>query len=114
MITVPPIKCQGIKTKLVPAIRACLVDPVNGRWIEPFCGSGVVALNVLPERAILADTNRYIIGLYQAIQSGEITPPMVRSFLEQEGETLSKRGADYYYEVRSRFNVQASSLDFLL
>jgi DNA adenine methylase len=40
-VIVPPIKCQGIKTKLVSLIKS-LADQQNfDRWIEPFCGSGV-------------------------------------------------------------------------
>lgn len=52
---VPPIKCQGIKTKLVPWIKAIVPDDFDGRWIEPFMGSGVVAFNLRPKRALLAD-----------------------------------------------------------
>ena len=43
-IMVPPIKSQGIKTKLVPWIKA-LIPEAKGRWIEPFMGTGVVAFN---------------------------------------------------------------------
>jgi hypothetical protein len=38
---VPPIKCQGIKTKLVPWIGAVKPSTLNGTWIEPFMGSRV-------------------------------------------------------------------------
>ncbi|MDQ3816006.1 MAG: Dam family site-specific DNA-(adenine-N6)-methyltransferase [Armatimonadota bacterium] len=114
-VGVPPIKCQGIKTKLVGFIfRSIKWDGlVGGRWIEPFLGSGVVALNLAPERAWLADTNRHIIGFYQAIQSGEMTPSNVREFLTGEGRKLQTDGADYYYEVRRRFNEKGSPFDFL-
>ena len=44
-IKVPPIKCQGIKTKLVPWIKSIVPTDIEGRWIEPFMGSGVVAFN---------------------------------------------------------------------
>lgn len=64
---VPPIKCQGIKTKLVPKITNCLPEDIVGWWIEPFCGSCVVALNVQPQHAILTDTNHHIIAFYRAI-----------------------------------------------
>ena len=112
---VPPIKCQVIKTKLVPPIRALVGEAVSGpgRWIEPFCGSGVVAFNLRPERALLSDTNRHIIGFYQAVQSGEITPGGVTGFLQDEGRKLSERGEGHYYAVRERFNKTGSPLDFL-
>ncbi|MGH2494211.1 MAG: DNA adenine methylase [Ktedonobacteraceae bacterium] len=110
---VPPIKCQGIKTKIVPIINGSVPQSVQGRWIEPFCGSCVVALNVKPERALLTDTNTHIIALYKRIQEGIITPEIVRSFLVREGEKLSELGEKHYYEVRHRFNETHDSLDFL-
>ena len=110
-----PIKCQGIKTRLVPFIFKNIrwTPTDDARWIEPFSGSCVVALNLAPRRALLADTNRHIIAFYKAIQSGELTREGAREFLTFEGERLAKRGADYYYEVRERFNRHGSSLDFL-
>lgn len=112
-VIVPPIKCQGIKTKLVPTIQACLPTHIHGTWIEPFCGSCVMVLNVRPERALLTDTNRHMIKFYRGIQYGEITASNVRDFLEQEGQTLSRDGEEYYYRVRARFNATHHPLDFL-
>ena len=60
-VQVPPIKCQGIKTKLVPMILRRIDRDPEGVWVEPFLGSGVVALNVAPKRALLADTNPHLI-----------------------------------------------------
>jgi DNA adenine methylase len=48
---VPPIKCQGIKTKLAGEIKRLAQVQEFDRWVEPFCGSCVVALNVQPKRA---------------------------------------------------------------
>lgn len=110
---VPPIKCQGIKTKLVPAIQALVGETITGRWIEPFCGSGVVAFNLRPERALLTDINPHIIAFYQAIQSGDITPSSVARYLEEEGGTLRAQGESHYYAVRDRFNEAHHPLDFL-
>ncbi len=57
-VLVPPIKCQGIKTKLVPWIKAIIPADFDGRWNEPFMRSGVVVFNVRPRNALLADSNR--------------------------------------------------------
>jgi DNA adenine methylase len=113
MPAVPPIKCQGIKTKIIAFIQECVPQPLAGCWIEPFCGSCVVALNMLPERALLSDTNRHIIQFYRHIQAGIITPGSVRAYLEHANGQLRQHGEDYYYEVRSRFNREGDSLDFL-
>ena len=110
---VPPIKIQGIKTKIVPKIHDAIEWDGRGRWIEPFLGSGVVLFNVLPERASVSDINPHIINFYRGIQSGDITALIVREYLEEEGHTLSKLGEEHYYAIRERFNKHHSSLDFL-
>jgi DNA adenine methylase len=114
-IKTPPLKCQGIKTKLVRFLLENIQwdDQGKGRWIEPFAGSGVVAFNLAPERALLADTNQHIISLYQAIQRGTINKTSVRAFLEREGGKLEQEGASFYYKVRERFNEYGHPLDFL-
>ena len=70
-VIIPPIKSQGIKTKLVPWIMDVvnIVQP-KGRWIEPFLGTGVVAFNSGFKEAILNDTNPHIINFYKGIQTG--------------------------------------------
>lgn len=110
---VPPIKCQGIKTKLVSEIANLVGEMPIGRWIEPFCGSAVVALNLRPKRALLCDSNIHIIQFYKDIQSGFLTPSIVREFLSEQGVKLLSLGEDFYYEVRERFNNAPNSLDFL-
>jgi len=76
-------------------------------------GSGVVGFNMRPQRAIFSDSNPHLINFYAAIKAGHITPKNARNFLEQEGQKLSQIGADYYYEVRERFNRQQDPFDFL-
>lgn len=57
----PPIKSQGIKTKLAPFVMENIKWNGKGRWVEPFLGSGAVLLNAQPERALVSDTNKHII-----------------------------------------------------
>lgn len=113
---VPPIKIQGIKTKLVPFIAESIKWDGKGVYFEPFMGSGVVGFNLEPQRAIFSDTNPYIIQFYKDIQSGKITSEIARDYLESEAIRLASTPADkssYYYEVRDRFNDTHNSLDFL-
>jgi len=112
-IFVPPIKCQGIKTKLVNWIKDNLSDLKYNTWFEPFMGSGVVGFNIRPKKAIFSDINPHLINFYNAIKEGNITPATARIFLEIEGLKLSKGGQKYYNEVRERFNSTFNSLDFL-
>ncbi len=110
---IPPIKCQGIKSKLVGFILENVQWNGRGRWVEPFLGSGVVLFSVQPKRAVASDINPHIIAFYQQIYNGSLTPAMVREHLTREGKQLLAEGEAYYYEVRNRFNKKANPLDFL-
>lgn len=112
-IYVPPIKSQGIKTKLVPWINSIIPEPFDNTWIEPFMGTGVVAFNVVPKKAILCDTNPHLINFYKAIQNKEITPTLAKEFLKEEGSLLLSKGEEHFYSIRERFNKNHSPLDFL-
>lgn len=114
-VITPPIKSQGIKTKLVPWISQILPSE-NGRWIEPFLGTGVVAFNMRFRLAILNDTNPHIIQLYKEIQEGLISPNIVKAYLEKEGEKLSSapnKGYEHFTFIKNRFNEKPNSLDFI-
>ncbi|GAA8269880.1 hypothetical protein HpNP113_10010 [Helicobacter pylori] len=97
---IPPIKSQGIKTKLVDWIKGISKKVAFERWVEPFMGTGVVAFNIQPKRALLCDSNPHLIHFYQAIQDEKITPNIVREFLNEEGLKLLQSNGEYYYEVR--------------
>lgn len=114
-VITPPIKSQGIKTKLVPAIMN-IVPNFSGRWIEPFLGTGVVAFNSGAKSAVLSDINPHIINFYKKLQSGEIDSIKIQKFLFDEGQNLKNAGENaggYYKKIRSRFNSNFDSLDFL-
>ena len=114
-IITPPIKSQGIKTKLVEWIFD-LAPKDYDRWIEPFLGTGVVAFNSSAPRAILSDTNPHIINFYKGIQQKTITSGLMREYLEKEGRLLSlaaNNGYEHYLFVRERFNKEHSPYDFI-
>lgn len=112
-VYVPPIKTQGIKTKLVPHIQTILPNDITGKWVEPFMGSGVVGFNLAGSEAEFSDSNPHIINFYQAIKNRSIDPLIVREYLEYEGSILLEKGEDHYYDIRERFNTDAAPLDFL-
>ena len=112
-IFIPPIKIQGIKTKLVSVIKENVILDIGTTWVEPFMGSGVVGFNIAPNKAIFSDTNPYTIEFYNKIKNGNINSYKVRAFLENEGKKLEEKDDEYYYEVRERFNREHNVLDFL-
>lgn len=112
-IFVPPIKSQGIKTKLVEWISENVKETKFDRWVEPFMGTGVVAFNIQPERALLCDSNPHLINFYTALQNKEITSRKVKQFLTKEGGKLLETEGNHYYTIRKRFNELQNPLDFL-
>lgn len=112
-VYVPPIKIQGIKTKIVPLIKENVYLTEESTWYEPFMGSGVVGLNVAPRKAYFSDTNPYVVALYNSIKEKRITSYIVREFLEQEGAQLREKDEEHYYFIRDRFNEKHDPLDFL-
>ena len=120
-IVIPPIKSQGIKTKLVPWINDIIsksgLDQAKANWIEPFFGTGVVGLNATVGGVrYVGDSNPHIINLYNGILHGDITSGNVRQYLEREGELLSQAGENgyaHYRKIKDRFNSEFGSFDFL-
>ena len=112
-VHIPPIKSQGIKTKLVPWINRLVPDDFTGVWLEPFMGTGVVGFNVAPQRALLADSNPHLINFYTAVSTQTITPAIVRHYLTEEGARLQEIGESHYYAICERFNQKYNPLDFL-
>lgn len=111
----PPVKSHGIKTKLIPDIVDLInnVRNENSIYVEPFLGTGIVALNVGMQKSILSDVNVHVINLYKKISSGEINSNNVREYFEIEGDMLRNGGQEYYNEVRKRFNETHNLFDFL-
>lgn len=119
-VIIPPIKSQGIKTKLVPWINDLIYksgESLSGNWIEPFFGTGVVGINSpLNGRHIAGDTNPYIIAFYQDLKDGTIDEYKMRGYLEKESKLLSiadENGYAHYREVKDRFNREHSPYDFI-
>ena len=113
LVKTPPIKCQGIKTKSVKFISSNIRWDGNGKWVEPFLGSGVVLFNIAPRHVVASDLNEHIINFYKSIQDHDIDHKIVRDFLEWEGKRLEDRDGEIYYEIRDRFNKKHDPLDIL-
>ena len=112
-IFVPPLKSQGIKTKLTEWIHS-KVEPLKyERWVEPFMGTGVVAFNIRPQKALLCDSNPHIINFYNSLKNKEINSKLVKQHLIKEGKKLLNSEGKHYYEIRNRFNEKGSPLDFI-
>ncbi|MEJ7598626.1 MAG: DNA adenine methylase [Kofleriaceae bacterium] len=96
----PIIKWVGGKTKLLPELLARMPDRF-GRYYEPFAGGAALFFRVAPERAVLADYNHDLIGLYTVISRN--VRGVIRK-LEQHRELHARDAVAHYYDVRSKWN----------
>jgi len=94
----PFLKWAGSKRKIVNIIKDN-VGVVNGRFIEPFVGSGVVFLNIVADEYILADLNPDLINLFRTIQiEGDDFIKFTKRFFVNTNNEKS------FYDYRILFN----------
>jgi DNA adenine methylase len=103
-IIVPPIKCQGIKTKIVRFILSKIQWNGKGTWFEPFLGSGVVLFNASPTKAIASDINPNIPAFYNALKNDTVTAMKMKRFLDSNDRNLKEGGRSFFESARSEFN----------
>jgi DNA adenine methylase len=98
----PFIKWVGGKGRLRHALEALMPKGVDlMRHVEPFTGGGALFFARGPERALLCDINRDLIGTYESVRDD--VSSVIRAL-----EKLSKgHGKDRYYEVRERYNARS-------
>ena len=96
----PILKWAGAKTKLVPHIRA-LVPAGTNRLVEPFVGSGAVALNLGFSENLIADANPDVIAVYDSLA----TQPT--KFVRDCKEMFSTRHntQEAFTRLRNEFNA---------
>lgn len=94
----PFLKWAGGKFRVLNEILPRL--PTGDRLVEPFAGSAAVALNAPFEKALVADTNADLIGLYQAIKTDS-------SRFVDEGQSLFApecNSREVFNTLRDEFN----------
>jgi DNA adenine methylase len=96
----PFLKWAGGKTRLVAAIRTVAPNAAT-RLVEPFVGSGAVALNLGYPRNLLADSNRDLIDVYKCLQSeGEAFIAACAALFVPEHNT-----SEAFARLRAEFNA---------
>ena len=107
----PLLKWAGGKRQLLPALRHYYPQQFD-RYIEPFFGSGAVFFDLLNlgrlrgKRVKLADLNPDLVGCYLTVRD-EVEA--VIASLHTLAQEHARRGNDYYYVVRDRFNILRSA-----
>lgn len=93
----PVIKWVGGKSKLLPELLARLPDRFE-RYFEPFAGGAALFFRVAPERAVLADSNQDLIGLYTCLAKD------VAGVIRKLEHHRAEHSEAHYYATRTRWN----------
>lgn len=106
------LKWAGGKSQLLDKIRSLMPSNFNSnaRYIEPFVGSGVIALNVPHDRIIIGDVNEGLMACWNELQrNGE-------SFIEDCRELFNGNynTEEMYYGIRKSFNAHRPSGEYFL
>jgi DNA adenine methylase len=88
----PPLKWAGGKRWQVPHLWPYWRGAGDRRLVEPFAGGLAVALNLMPERALLNDVNPNLINFYRQLKAGLV--------VEEKFDNKERA----YYRNRARFN----------
>jgi DNA adenine methylase len=93
------LKWAGGKTQSIRMISDA-VGYFDGRFIEPFVGSGVVFLNMPAVGYILGDYNKDLISVYQALRDNDSFISDLRNLFSEPFNDSEK-----FYNLRQRFNT---------
>jgi DNA adenine methylase len=91
--TGPPLKWAGGKRWQVPFLEQIWRRHSHRRLVEPFCGGLAVTLGLLPDRALLNDTNPHLVSFYEWLKRG------------LHVEIACRNDERLYYRHRTRFNA---------
>ena len=101
----PFVKWAGGKSRIAKQISDFFPSEFN-KYYEPFLGSGAIYFTISPQKGVLNDLNKYLIGTYKIIRN---QPKDLISRLKSIDSayhslpTLTDK-AQYYYEARAKYN----------
>ncbi len=102
VVASPIVKWVGGKTKLLGELLARMPERY-GRYYEPFAGGAALFFRLAPRRAVLADSNPDLIGLYTVVRSD------VNAVIRRLQAHRDQHDDAYYYEMRARWNDRDTS-----
>lgn len=96
----PFVKWAGGKRQLLAHIKERMPKEFN-RYFEPFVGGGAVALEFMPENAVLNDINEALINTYRQIRD---VPEQFLELVQAMDAGMGEDAKAYYYSLRQQYN----------
>ncbi|MDO4327472.1 MAG: DNA adenine methylase [bacterium] len=104
----PFVKWAGGKRQLLPQIKERMPEKYN-RYFEPFVGGGAVLFELLPENALINDSNRALINVYTTICK---EPEAFLKAMRKLDEEMWEDGKAYYYFLRECYNKKLMKSEY--
>ena len=109
-LVAPVVKWVGGKRQLLSEIRKYTPDPIS-RYYEPFVGGGAVLFELQPQKAVINDSNKELVNLYEVIKKApdELIKEL-KTHKNEEGYFYQLRGLDRDQDVYNELNnIQRAS-----
>lgn len=91
----PIVKWAGGKTQIIEKLLAKCPKKFN-KYYEPFVGGGALYFSLMPEKAVINDTNRELIAVYKCLRS----KTMYEKMIQKIDEYVLSHSEENYYKVR--------------
>ena len=96
----PFVKWAGGKRQLLPLIKKRIPKKYNN-YFEPFVGGGAVIFGLLPDNALINDSNKALINTYRQICNA---PRLFLEVVNRLDADMWEDGKKYYYSLREHYN----------
>ena len=104
----PFVKWAGGKRQLLSQIKERMPEKYNN-YFEPFVGGGVVAFELLPEKALINDINKALINAYKQICDA---PDAFLKTVNNLDAEMWEDGKKYYYSLREHYNDKLMKAEY--
>lgn len=92
----PFVKWAGGKRQIIDKLKEFVPDEF-GTYFEPFVGGGALLFELSPRSAVVNDSNRELMNVYECIRDSKKFEAMCKELNKHEANHTE----EYYYEVRN-------------
>ena len=93
----PFVKWAGGKRQILEKLKEHLPEDYD-TYYEPFVGGGALLLDLLPEKAVINDSNYELMNVYACIQDEDKLKKMTKELDSYE----TKHSEEFYFEIRNK------------
>ena len=92
----PFVKWAGGKRQIIDKLKKYVPDEFN-TYYEPFVGGGALLFELSPKNAVINDSNKELMNVYECIKDEKKFEAMCRELNNHE----MKHSEEYYYTIRN-------------